>query len=155
MISREPEPLFITLERNAVGYPPWDEEELWGHRIGHNAYELSVVPTFANGLCLGDVVKVAPHQGRRYVVELISAGGHSTVRVVLFEDDAHDSLLELARRHGADPHHTEIPGYFAIDVPPQTDYAALVSALRKQSETDSLWDVEEATVSEHHSPPQM
>jgi hypothetical protein len=142
--------VFVTLKRDESGYPPWDEEEIWAERQGVDSFCLDASPTFARGLSFRDVVHVVPVGDRWYVDFVVSSGGHSTVRVVLFDDDAHDRLLEVGRRSGCDVDHTEIPGLFAIDVAPSARMGDLVSLL-EQGRSEGLWDVDEGNIAEGHS----
>ena len=144
------ERVYIALERDESGYPPWEEEVLRACSEGFgDRFRIKSSPTFVRGLSYGDVVHVVSVGERRYVDEVLSSAGHSTVRVVLFKDDAHDSLIALGPALGCDVDHTEIQGLFSIDVPPAVSFSPLISAL-KRGQLEGLWDFEEANISVEH-----
>jgi len=141
--------LFFALERDSDGYPPWEEEELWGEPVGDSLFRLTVTPTFARGISDSDVVHAVPFEGRLYVDRLVRSGGHSTIRIVLFDDDAHDELLEICDDNQCRALHTEIPGLFSIDVPPESSVARLIGGLKRGVEA-GLWDVDEGAIADDH-----
>jgi len=141
--------VFVTLERVDSRYPPWDEEEIWATPLGGETFRLAASPTFARGLSHGDIVHVAPFDDRWYIDSVVESGGHSTVRVILFKDHAHDQLLEIGRRHRCDVDHTEIQGLFAIDVPPSSSFQDLRRAL-SAGRSAGLWDIAEGNISAGH-----
>ena len=85
-------------------------------------------------------------EDRPFAVEVIESSGHSTIRVVLFREAAHDDLLRLCGDHGCEADHTEIPGLFAIDVPPSVSVEALREALYERADVGD-WDVDDAHIS--------
>ena len=141
--------VFVTLKRDESGYPPWDEEEIWASRRGDDSFRLDASPTFVRGLSYRDVVHVVPVGDRWYVDTVIASGGHSTLRVILFDDRAHDRLFEAGRRNGCEVSHTEIQGLFALDVPPSQNIDALIVALA-DGLSERLWDYEEGNLAEPH-----
>lgn len=140
----------MTLKRDENGHPPWDEEEIWASRLGSDTFRLEASPTFVSGLSYRDIVHVVSADDRWYVDSVVESAGHSTLRVILFTDEAHDRLLEAGRRSGCDVDHTEIAGLFAIDVAPSQSLHDLVSLL-DEGQGEGLWDYEEANLAEQHS----
>jgi hypothetical protein len=141
--------VFVTLPPESEGYPPVDEEALWAVEVESALFRLTSTPTFARGLSCGDVVHVVPFGNRWYADHIERSGGHSTLRVVLFVDAAHDRLLELGAVWGCSVDHTEIAGLFAIDVPPDRSYRGLREALAVGAR-DGLWDVDEGNLAFGH-----
>lgn len=141
--------MFVALERDADGYPPWDEEEIWAIPAGERLFRLDAVPTFACGLSHRDVVSVRAVAQRWYVDSLVEPHGHSTVRVVLFDDARHDTLMALGNRHGVHVDHTPVPGLFAIDIPPDKPFGEIVADLQGGLDRH-WWDYEECAVSQAH-----
>lgn len=141
--------VFVTLERDEKGYPPWDEEEIWALPAGDEQFQLDACPTFARGLSHRDVVHVVPVGDRWYIDRVVRYGGHSTVRVVLFDDRWHDSLMRLGDRLGLEVDHTEIGGLFAIDVPPEGPFRQLVGELA-DGRRSGWWDYEEGSIAAGH-----
>jgi hypothetical protein len=145
--------VYVTLEREEDDYPPWDEEWLWAEQVAESAFRLTTSPTFAKGLSLFDVVHAVLYDGRWFIDSVIESSGHSTLRVVLFDDKWHERLHEMGAQFGCAVEHTEIPGYFAIDVPPDGEYDGLLDALRKGAAAGA-WDFDEAAIAvAHQSPP--
>ena len=141
--------LVIVLEQDPSGYPPWDEEPLLGEPLGQDHFRVTVTPTFAPDISRGDVVHAVRFEGRWYFDSLVEAGGHSTVRVVLFADEHHDRLLALGPKVGCDIAHTAINGLFAIDIPPEASMTALQAELRRGAEA-GFWDFNEGVVADNH-----
>lgn len=141
-------PVFVMLEQHE-GYPPWDEEELLARPVGDERFQLVVTPTFARGLSFMDVVHVTPFQERLYVDRVEEAGGHSTIRVVLFDRSAHDRLIRLCESRGCDAGHTEIEGLFAVDIPPEASLGRLREDL-VHGAAEGLWDFDEGAISDNH-----
>jgi len=142
--------VFVTLKRDESGYPPWDEEAIWAVKLGPNSFRLDASPTFVRGLSHRDVVHVVPVGDRWYVDSVIGSGGHSTLRVILFKDEAHDRLLDVGRQTGCDVDHTEIPALFAIDVPSTKETIEDLLALLADGRADGVWDYEEANLADGH-----
>lgn len=142
--------LLVTLKRDQDGYPPWDEEAIPAIPAdGVDLYELDATPTFARGLSYRDLVHTSLFEGRRYIDRMVEPRGHSTVRVVLFDDAAHDRVFEVGQAHGAYVAHTEINGLFALDIPPEGDFQGLIKAL-EQGQREGLWDLDEGSISDSH-----
>ena len=131
--------VFVRLQRDEGGFPPWEVEEFWAIEQGPGRFIVDSIPTIAPDLSHRDVVGAIPEDDRWIVTTVLERGGHSTVNVVLFKDDAHDELLALGRRRGCVVEHTEVQGYFSIDVPPKADFDALVRDLEVGS-ASGKWD---------------
>jgi hypothetical protein len=116
--------VWVALERDESGYPPWEEEWLWAERVGGPEFRVTAVPTFARGLSAFDIVHAVKvkeslvAEPRWFAERVVMSSGHSTLRVILFRDEAHDALLRICADQGCQASHTELPGLFGIDVPP-------------------------------------
>lgn len=142
--------VFVSVEPESPGYPPVDEEALWAERVGPDLFRLTSTPTFARGLSRGDTVHVVPFGERWYADYVAASGGHSTLRVVLFDDNAHDRLLELGRVWDCPVDHTEVPGLFVIDVSPDRSFRNLREALGVGA-GEGLWDIDEGNLATEHA----
>ena len=142
--------IVVVLERESDGYPPVDEEAIWATKAGEGLFRLSASPTFARGLSCGDTVHVVPVGEHWYADYVAESGGHSTLRVVLFDDRAHDRLLELCQLWGCDVDHTEVAGLFSIDIPPERTFRSLRHALAAGAD-EGLWDVDEGNLANKHA----
>ena len=142
--------VFVTVQPESPGYPPVDEEVLSAEPVGQDLFRLASTPTFARGLSCGDTVHVVVFGERLYADYVAQSGGHSTLRVVLFDDAAHDRLLELGPLWDCSVDHTEVQGLFAIDVPPGRAYGKLRKALAEGAR-EGLWDVDEGNLTIEHA----
>lgn len=93
--------VFVRLERDTSGFPPWDQEELWALEDGPGRFVLDGVPMFAQELSHRDTVAAVPEKGQWFVTDVLERGGHSTIQVILLQDGAHDELLTVCASHVA------------------------------------------------------
>ncbi|WP_177324130.1 DUF4265 domain-containing protein [Streptomyces mirabilis] len=107
-------------------------ERLW---TGKTSVQMEVqvrnTPFYVKGVAFGDIVRVrADHERREFVFEeFVSEAGHSTVRVIIKDDDARDMVDALLRSFKCS-WEIDATGYlWAIDVPPRVDYASMRTAL--------------------------
>jgi hypothetical protein len=142
--------VFVTLEQDDSGYPPWDEEAIPAvSGPDEHSFVLTASPTFVRGLSLGDVVHGVPVGDRWYIDDVIEWRGHSTVRVILFKDEHHDTLLAYGSKHHVTISHTPIQGLFSIDIPPESSFTALKRELVAGSK-QGWWDYDEGAVAANH-----
>jgi Domain of unknown function (DUF4265) len=94
-------------------------------------------PFYVKGVAFGDIVRVrADHERREFVFEeFVSESGHSTVRIIIKDDDAGGMLGAMLRSFDCS-WEIDTTGYlWAIDVPLHVDYASMrVSLLRLANE---------------------
>lgn len=88
----------LPLTRASDDYPPADWEHLWAIPRGTDRYELDNIPFFATGVSAGDLVAVRQGDDDRLIFDkVVQYGGHSTVRVVMFDIDQKEKVRgELA-----------------------------------------------------------
>lgn len=155
MLRTQSDRVWVALERDESGYPPWEEEWLWAEPIGGSQFRVTSVPIFARGLSIFDIVDAVEVRERRlakrrwFAERVVASSGHSTLRVILFRDEAHDAVLRLCADHGSEASHTEIPGLFAVDVPPTASLVDLLRDLRVHAD-DGDWDIDEANIAAGH-----
>lgn len=135
----------VALQQDDVGYPPWSEETLYAEHVTAGTYRLVSVPTFARNLARNDLVETVTFEGALYAVRIVGWGGHSTLRVILFDSGCHDELLSFAESYGCTVEHTAIPNLFAIDVPPRGDLPQCRAALLA-GEDAGKWSYDEGCV---------
>lgn len=149
-VTTEPDDrVFVALERDESGYPPWDEEEIWAIPQGDGLFELDASPTFADGLSHRDLVHAVAFEGKWWVDRVEEHRGHSTIRIIAFDDSTHDEIIDLGRRYGCDVDHTELAGLYAVDIPPAGDYAGLRRALA-EGQAHGWWDFDEGNINARH-----
>lgn len=110
--------VYVSLEQDEDGYPPFDVEEIDATSLGGARYRIEGVPAFVYGLAPGDVVKVVRVQGddRLWVTEVLEQAGHWTSRVVPKAPGTLDDVASLFQELGCRAHATPF-GLVAVDVP--------------------------------------
>lgn len=140
--SREGEAIYFRLERDADGFPPADEESLFGTRLDDVHYRLESAPIFVRGVDNGDIVQVRDVEGRLCFVRVTEKGGHGTIRIILRDASGADRVKQMVRGFACDLERGQIAGYFSIDVPPDANKVELMAFLREQRAAKTL-DYEE------------
>ncbi|MEU7560568.1 DUF4265 domain-containing protein [Streptomyces eurythermus] len=118
-----------------------DETADWAHASSERLWtaktsvqmEVQVrnTPFYVKGIAFGDTVRVrADHERREFVFEeFVSEAGHSTVRVIIKDDGARDTIDAMLSSFECS-WEIDTTGYlWAIDVPPYVDYASMRVAL--------------------------
>lgn len=113
--------VYVSLERDEDGYPPFDVEEIDATSLGGARYRIEGIPVFVYGLAPGDVVKVVRVHGeeRLWVSEVLEQAGHWTSRVVPKDLATLDDVASLFQELGCRAHATPF-GLVAVDVPAST-----------------------------------
>ena len=135
----------FSLTRDSDGYPPADWEHLWAIRRGENEYELDNVPFFAKGVSSGDLVSVTSDQDQLKFGMVLKYGGHSTLRVIVFDSSQKESIRSDLAKLGCETEGSHLPDLFAVDVPPNVELASVIGYLVNKAEEDTL-DYEESAV---------
>ena len=89
------------------------------------------IPFFVQGVAFGDTVRVRADHDRRGLVfeELLARSGHSTVRINIPSQDAAASTEVFLLRLGCSWETMSAGKLWAVDVPPEVDYASARAAL--------------------------
>src|SRR5438094_10554388 len=85
---RSPEPtrrIYFPLAHDADGYPPVSGETLWTTALGNGTHRIDNIPFFATRVSLGDVIEAEMIDGTPTFARVRQRGGHSTLRVVVFD----------------------------------------------------------------------
>jgi hypothetical protein len=133
------------IEHDADGYPPISGETLWASEIGSGVYRVENIPFFATQVSFGDVVKTKLVDGMPTFVRGEERGGHSTFRLVVFNDGDVAQLRSALRGLGVSTEGSHLPRLFSVDVPPEADLSTIRAFLRRGI-ASGKWDVEEADV---------
>jgi hypothetical protein len=124
----------------------WVEPEGGGYRIKN-------IPFYATSLAFDDLVRASTDpDGMLRFEELISASGHSTLRIVLHDPAARASVLKVLRELGCGAEGADIECLIAIDVPPETSWRAVTAHLA-QLRQDGILDYEEACIAHSTATP--
>jgi hypothetical protein len=147
------------LSQDAGGYPPATVEYLWAAAVGDRRYQIDNIPFFVSGVSCDDIVIATKETEDVLRFEsLAEERGHSTVRIILYDNAGSPESLEVRskrlrdtlRNRGCSSEQSHIQGLVAVDIPPEADFLALRSLFQKGAE-DGLWDYEEATVAHTQS----
>ncbi|MFD3961657.1 MULTISPECIES: DUF4265 domain-containing protein [Streptomyces] len=127
-------------------------ERLW---TGKTSVQMEVqvrnTPFYVKGIAFGDIVRVrADHERREFVFEeFVSEAGHSTVRVIIKDDDARDMIDAMLRGFECS-WEIDTTGYlWAIDVPPHVDYVSMRVALLRVADEGKI-GIEEGALARAH-----
>ncbi|MGA7538935.1 MAG: DUF4265 domain-containing protein [Steroidobacteraceae bacterium] len=133
------------LIRDADDYPPADWEHLWAIPRGADHFELDNIPFFAKGVAAGDLVAAQRDDNQLVFERVIQPGGHSTVRVIMFDPDQKAVIRGELEQLGCETEGSHLPNLFAVDVPPEAAYTGVMKLLADKAGKDVL-DYEEAAV---------
>jgi hypothetical protein len=133
----------VALEKEEEDYPPAAYENLWATPMGEGLFRICNIPFFARSIALGDVVSAVPEQGLLCFREVVQPSGHSTLRLMVYDEAQVPAILEHFHQLGCDSERSHIPGLIALDVPPAVSMAALKQEL-ESGFTQERWDYEEA-----------
>ena len=106
------------LAQDEDGYPPVNWEHLWARRVGDSLFELDNTPFFARGVSYRDLVRAEEAEGMNVFRELVRPSGHSTIRVILFDQGLTGGLRRSLHDLGCASEAGHVPDLIAIDVPP-------------------------------------
>ena len=132
------------LTRDEEGWPPADWETVWAIPRGPGQFELDNIPFFAQGVSSGDVIAAHTEDGELRFDEVVAPGGHSTVRVILYDVTRKEEMRELLKNLGAPTEGSHLPSLFAVDVPPAVDYERVIALLDEHSD---VLEYEESAIS--------
>ncbi|MGJ7906664.1 DUF4265 domain-containing protein [Actinopolyspora sp. H202] len=113
--------IVVPLEQDEDGYPPIAAESLWAVPVREGeGYSVENIPFFAPRLSLEDIVKTATDaEGNLVFDRVVSGSGHSTVRVIVFDDAVIPEFKSRIRSFGCVYEVGHKDTFLAIDVPPQ------------------------------------
>lgn len=133
------------LEKLCVVLPPdawhgFENEWIWGERLGPDTFALRNVPFYAKGLSYDDHVRVEDRDGALVIAEVTRRGGHSTYRLIA-KNGRHapeirqvlDQLLQLGCE--LEPATDRL---VAVDVAPAADVYAVYGVLTKGEAAGAL-----------------
>ncbi|MGY0460557.1 DUF4265 domain-containing protein [Kitasatospora sp. cg17-2] len=153
--STKPERLYkvaFDLPERTADWANASVERLWAGKTSRQMeVQIRNTPFYVKGVSLGDVVRVRPDHERRELVfeEFVSEGGHSTIRVIISDDSARDSIEATISEYEC-PWEIDSTGYlWAIDIPPSVDYSAIRNSLLVASGEGKI-GIEEGSISRAH-----
>jgi len=147
----KPVKVIVLLEQDDEDYPPVDYEELWTIPLGEGLYRVENIPFFARGIARGDIVSAAVDNEDLIFQEVAEQSGHSTIRLIIYNEYAVPAIIERFLNQGCDAE-TTFNKLVALDVPPDVSLEA-VKAKLDLGYTQGQWDYEEASI--YHSPEEL
>jgi len=136
--------VIFELSVDANGWPPVGSERVWSSKVGEGKYKIENTPFYIRGISFGDIVAVSDRDGVLFFDKLLEDSGHRTVRVSMQKEELEQNLINFLREKGADIEALR-KGFFAIDIPPNANFGAIMSHLR-EGEQDNKWAYEEGKV---------
>lgn len=140
--------IFFELQQDEDGYPPVTCESVWATPVAQDLYRLGNIPFFARGVAYEDVVSaVRKDDGSLGFVEVVRSSGHSTLRVIAYEESDAPVLRRKLEELGCDTEQSHIPNLFAVDIPPSVSLEAVKHLLDTDTASER-WEYEEACLGE-------
>ncbi|MFI1886662.1 DUF4265 domain-containing protein [Streptomyces jumonjinensis] len=127
-------------------------ERLW---TGKTSVKMEVqvrnTPFYVKGIAFEDIVRVRADHGRRELVfeGFVSESGHSTVRIIIKDDDAGDTVDAMLRSFECSWEIDTTGHLWAIDVPPHVDYASMRISLLRLADEGKI-GIEEGALARTH-----
>lgn len=123
---------------------------MWVEPQGKDLYVVKNAPFYVRGISAEDVVR-GHHDadGTLRFGAVESRGRHSTVRVIMFDDEQAERALDALCDLGCSYEGSDTPGLFSVDVPPTTSWSTLQDVLKRLA-AEGVLDWEEPAISSHH-----
>ena len=148
MAGRDPSTarrIYFPLAHEADGYPPVSGETLWATAVGPGAYRIDSIPFFATRVSLGDVIEAEMIDGMPTFERVRQRGGHSTLRVAIYDLAAVPELRSAIKELGCATELSHLPRLVSVDVPASASLET-VRAFLTAGADQGRWDYEEADV---------
>lgn len=136
------------LEQNEDGYPPQTSELVWGERDG-DRLRVANIPWFVTDLAIDDVIEAHDVDGMLEFDRVVERSGHSTLRVVLFDESETQALRDRLRELGCDSELSHLARFISVDVPPEVDMKPVLDVL-VPGEEGQRWEFESGHVGDPH-----
>ncbi|SHN37620.1 DUF4265 domain-containing protein [Mucilaginibacter sp. OK098] len=117
-------------------------ESAWAEKKGEY-YILKNILFYAPGYSWGDLVRVEDRSGELYVTDLIEESGHSTVRIIFYDEETIKQVTERLINMGCSYEGGNIPTLISVDISPEIDYKPIRDFL-EEGEKNEIWSYEEA-----------
>ncbi len=119
-------------------------ESAWAEKT-EEGYRLNNLLFYAKEYAFGDIVSAEAVDDENYVTGLITASGHSLVRIVFFEADLVQSTRKKLIEMGCESELSDLPNLISVDIPSGVTYES-VKLFLKQGESSGMWSYEEACI---------
>lgn len=141
--------VMLSMERWGGDVP----ETVWAEDLGEGRAKIDNSPFYAYSVSYLDIVETEVTEDFVEAVEVRQPSGHSTLRIVVFDEDTQEAFEKAwppLEALGCTYEGWSSIGLYSVDVPPETDLAAVRSVL-DQGEAEGVWEYEEACLA-HPSP---
>lgn len=133
------------LEQDKDGYPPAASETLWARELDGNLFQIDNIPFFVIGVSYEDVVTASYIDNQLCFDEVVHASGHSTVRVVVYDESQMQPLRQSLQNYGCSDELSHLPNLVSIDIPPEIELSQIIDFLI-EGEEQEVWSYEEANI---------
>ncbi|MDD1611425.1 MAG: DUF4265 domain-containing protein [Methylococcaceae bacterium] len=131
--------IYFYLEQDDDGYPPVATESLWARELQDNMYCIDNIPFYAKGVSLNDIVTAKPNEENLlFFRKIIQPSGHSTIRVIIFEDADVSSWQHELEKFGCASEKDYLPQLISVDIPPTVDIQNVWALLEEGLHNDQL-----------------
>lgn len=131
--------ILFPLEQDEDGYPPVAAESLWATHVADHKYKLDNIPFYVPGVSAEDIVQaIADDEGVLRFKKVMTTGGHSTIRVVLFDQERVEAFRVSLQGLGCETEADHMPNLIAVDVPPGLEIRKVWSLLERGVRSDLL-----------------
>jgi hypothetical protein len=138
--------VLFSLEQDEDGYPPVTSESLWAKPKTEGFFELDNIPFYALGVSCKDTIAAEPTAEGMFVFKkVVKPSGHSTIRVLVFGEDAMQPLQKALERLGASWEGSDQPSLIAVDIPAEVDIQQVWDFLQTGM-NEGRWDYEDASI---------
>ena len=117
-------------------------ESVWATKEGAY-YRINNIPFFATNIALDDLVSVEEEDGGLYFDKLKEASGHSTIQMIIFNEDDLMRIGKDLEGLGCTWEGSHVKTLIAIDVPRDVSYNMVKQYLEK-GEAEGRWSYKEA-----------
>jgi len=135
---RELRKIVFRLRKDEDGYPPMEFESMWGMFLDESSCVVDNVSYYVYGVSKGDTVAIENVDSELFVSSVIARGGHSTLRVFAEDPDTKASLIFELKLLGAQCSVTRGLSLFAVDIPPEIDFAKIDTFLASRCDGEHL-----------------
>ena len=126
-----------------------DIESAWAIIEGDN-YILQNTLFYAKMYSWGDVISAVEKDGDLYASGLIRASGYSTIRVLFYDIETRDRVIEKLQKKGCGFEGSNIEELISVSIPPNVLYYKEIASFLARGERKSDWGYEEACISSVH-----
>lgn len=123
-------------------------ESVWATKEGEY-YRINNIPFLAANVALNDLVSTEEDGNALYYDALIEASGHSTIQIVIFNEDEVMKVGKELEQLGCTWEGSHIKNLISVDIPKEFSYSTTKKYLDK-GEKEERWTYKEACLSHEY-----